>query len=146
MKTFTYPFLITALISSTGLISCQTPTQKVENAYEKKEEAREDLIKAEDRYQAEMDSFKSEMATKVESNEGAMRELRAQAKADKEETRKELNQKLDKLEEQNNKLKQKLADYKHTGDAEWNDFKTELNRDMEELGTAFSNLRTKNNK
>ncbi len=145
MTKFTFLLLATAFIASASMIGCQSPADKVENAYENKEEAQEDLTKAEDRYQIEMDSFKAEMATKVEGNEASMKELRAQAKADKEAVRKEMNMKLDKLEEQNNKLKQKLADYKHTGDQEWNEFKAELNRDMDELGTAFSNLRTKNN-
>jgi hypothetical protein len=146
MKTLTYPIILVAFFAILSTSGCQSPATKVDKAYENKKDAKDDLTKAEERYQLEIDSYKSDMSDKVIKNEADMKELRAQAKLDKEASRLEMNQQLDKLEEQNNNLKQKLADYKHNGDNSWDEFKMELNKDMDDLSTAFSNFRTKNNK
>jgi hypothetical protein len=48
--------------------------------------------------------------------------------------------KIAELEQKNKNLKQKMDDYKVTGKTEWEQFKSEFNRDMEKLGKAFQDL------
>jgi hypothetical protein len=43
-------------------------------------------------------------------------------------------------------LREKLTNYKHKNDQDWQSFKDELNRDLDEVGTAFRNLGRKKNK
>jgi len=48
------------------------------------------------------------------------------------------------LENKNNDLKIKLANFKEDSQDNWESFKTEFSKDMNELGQAFKDLTTDN--
>ena len=48
------------------------------------------------------------------------------------------------MEQKNTDLKRRLDDYKQDGKENWEKFKIEFNRDMDELGKAFKDLTVKN--
>ncbi|HHT02809.1 MAG TPA: hypothetical protein GX005_00630 [Bacteroidales bacterium] len=51
--------------------------------------------------------------------------------------------KLAELEAKNNEMEKTLSDYKEEGENKWIEFKIEFNRDLDEIGKAFSNLSNK---
>ena len=56
------------------------------------------------------------------------------------------NKKIAELEQKNADTQKKLNEYKADSKEKWEMFKSEFNRDMDELGKAFSNMTVKNNK
>jgi len=50
------------------------------------------------------------------------------------------------LENRNSELKIKLADYKEDETKQWQTFKSEFKRDMDELGKAFADFTVSNTK
>jgi len=50
------------------------------------------------------------------------------------------------LESKNAAMKVRITDYKDDGKDKWQSFRTEFNRDMDELGNSLKNFNTTNNK
>ena len=48
------------------------------------------------------------------------------------------------FEQKNNDMKRKLEDYKEEGIEQWNSFKSEFKKDLDELGKALKNLTVDN--
>jgi len=65
---------------------------------------------------------------------------------EKKAVKDEYNKKIAELEQKNADTQKKLNEYKADSKEKWEMFKSEFNRDMDELGTALSNLTVKNNK
>lgn len=53
------------------------------------------------------------------------------------------NKKITVLEQKNSDLKKKLDDYKVEDKEQWEKFKVEFSKDMNDLGTAFGNFLNK---
>lgn len=137
---------ITASVFITGAIltSCNTPSEKVENAQDNVTEANEDLDKANQEYLADIENYKSETAVKIATNDKAIADFNARIEKEKKEARGDYKKRIEKLEQKNSDLKKKLADYKEEGKEKWQIFKTEFSHDMDELGDAFRDFTVKN--
>ncbi len=125
---------------------CKSPSEKVESAVENVVEADEALEKANDEYKADMETYRAETAAKIVENEKMITDFRARVELEKKSARADYNEKIDKLNQKNSDLKMKLDGYNADGKEKWETFKTEFNRDMDELGQAFNDLTIKNNK
>ena len=133
--------LVTVLfIASTILIGCNTPAAKVEDAKENVDDAKEDLDQAHQEYLAEVENYRSETSGKITENEKIIADFRVKIENEKIEAKAAYEIKIAELEQKNKNLKQKMDDYKVTGKTEWEQFKSEFNRDMEKLGKAFQDL------
>lgn len=62
---------------------------------------------------------------------------------ERKEVKAKNEQKLAELEARNNQMEKTLLDYKEEGENKWVDFKIKFNRDLDDLGKAFSNLSNK---
>lgn len=123
---------------------CNTPAEKVENAENKVAEANKDLVKANEEYLADIAKFKAETDEKTAANAKALAEFKLRVATEKKETREAYNKKIAELEKKDSDLKKRLADYKANGKDNWQIFKAEFSRDMDELGKAFKDLTVKN--
>ena len=65
---------------------------------------------------------------------------------EKKAVKDEYNKKIAELEQKNADTQKKLNEYKADSKEKWEMFKSEFNRDMDELGNALGNLTVKNNK
>lgn len=129
----------------------QAPDKKSEKARENLKEAKSDVVDAkQDLKEAQKDSvseyqsFKKESELKIKDNEKSIADLKL--KSDKVEAKNKATyqDKIRELEAKNAKLKSNLENYKEDGAAKWTSFKTEFNRDMNELGKAIKDLTVNN--
>lgn len=132
------------LIMSVAFTSCNTSSQKVENAENNVIEANEDLDKANQEYLDEIESYRRETADKIAANNRSIEEFNARIENEKEQARAEYRKEIAALEQKNSDMKKKMDDYKAEGKDKWEKFKTEFSRDMDELGNAFRGLTVKN--
>jgi len=146
MKKTILVFAAIACISGPLLTSCNTPSEKVENAQEDVKDAKMDLKEANEDYLVDVENYRKETAEKIAANNQSIAEFKARKEADKKEAREEYNEKVAKLEQKNTDLQKKMDDYKMDGKDNWEKFKIEFNHDMEELGQSFKDLTVKNTK
>lgn len=140
-------FTVSATILFTGMLftSCNSQSEKVENAEDNVLDAKKAVIKAESELsQTRQDSitdfqqFKTKYQNQISANEKSIADLRSNIEGAIKENKASYEKKVADLEEKNNALKTKLNDYNEEKKNQWQSFKTEFKRDMDELGEAFS--------
>ena len=136
------------------ITSCQSPTEKVDEAKTNVTEAKQDLQQA----QSEADSkvikiadelqwktFKDETEVKIKDNEKLIKSIKAKmSNKDKAKDVAYSNQ-IDALEMENAKFKDRMYNYE-INKSDWESFKLEFNHDMDELGKALKDFSVNNKK
>jgi len=152
MKKIVFTLAATAFFAGILFTSCNSPSQKIENAeqdvLDAKEaviDARSDLNVARQDSVTEFQQFKTEFQNKISANEKSIAGLKLSIADESRENKVLYEKKIAELEERNNDMKIKLAEYKEGETDQWQTFKSEFKRDMDELGKAFSDF-TVNNK
>lgn len=102
------------------------------------------MEEATDDYQAEVAKYKIETADKIAANEKSIAEFNTRISTEKKEAREDYKKKIADLEAKNSDLKMKMDTYKADSKENWEKFKVEFSRDMDELGQAFKDLTVKN--
>ena len=81
---------------------------------------------------------------KIAANERAIAEYNAKLAKEKKTMSAEIKEEIAALEVKNNNLKMKIGEYTDNGKENWEAFKTEFGKDMDDLGTSISNIGKKN--
>lgn len=139
-------FTITTSILLTGAIftSCNTAAEKVENAEDKSIKAFEDFNIANQEYLADIEHFKKETTAKIDANKKMIADFNLKIAYAKKDAKAYYVEQIAILEQKNIAMKQKLGAYKVNGKDNWEIFKAEFIRDMNDLGEAFKNFTVKN--
>ena len=143
MKQSIFALAVVTLMTGAALTSCNTPTQKVENAQDNVIEAKKELDQANQEYMADIEKFRKEKSELITANNQRIAEFKGRIENQNEEAKSDFNQKIAELENKNSDMKKKLDDYKMEGKEKWEIFKTEFNGNMDELGEAFNDLTAK---
>jgi|LauGreDrversion4_2_1035121.scaffolds.fasta_scaffold913509_2 hypothetical protein len=135
-------FFLTTIL----LISCASPSEKVENAKEEVVDANNKLDTAIKNYQADINAYKIETASKIAANELAIKNFNSKIENEKKELRASYLSKIEVLEKKNRDLKNKLDNYQDDGNDKWRTFKAEFGKEMDDLGKSIKDLASKDNK
>ena len=147
MKKSIIALAVFTFITATAITSCNnSPTEKVEEAKSEVVEANQELAEAKEEYATEIEMYKKETADKIAANEASIAEFNARVAAEKKDAQVAYKQKIAELETKNTDMKKKLDEYQQDGKENWAKFKTEFNRDMDELGKSFKDFTVKNKK
>ncbi|HXB40809.1 MAG TPA: hypothetical protein VNZ49_09730 [Bacteroidia bacterium] len=146
MKKTLLTLTVSTLIIGAGLTGCNTPVEKIEKAQENVTESKAALEKVEADYTTDMVKFRKNSDERIAANQKNLDEFNEQIAKEKKVAKTEYKRKITELEKKNSDMKKRMDDYKAEGKENWEKFKTEFNRDMEELGEAFKGLTTKKNK
>lgn len=136
-------YIVSAFFLAT-LAACNSSADKVEDAQTDVVEANKELDEANIEYMADMEKYRAETAEKVAANEVIIKDFNARIASRKQDAQADYKQKIAELELKNTDLKKKIDNYKQDGKENWEKFKIEFNRDMEELGKAFEDLAVQN--
>lgn len=139
ISTFTF-------ISFFILTSCNNSAQNVADAKSDVKEANLDLDKANEEYEKEIEQFRKEAADKIAANEKSIAEFKARKEADKQIAQADYNKKIEALEQKNSDMKKKMDDFQFDGAEKWELFKSDFSHGLSELGKAFSELTSSDNK
>jgi septal ring factor EnvC (AmiA/AmiB activator) len=148
MKTNFSKLSLMAGVLTMGLMACSdTPKDKeikVMEAENKLDDARDDYQTSMTDSINEYRQFKAETDQKLAENETKIADLKARMKADKKEINENYEKDLAKMEKSNEKLKTKLNEFKEDGAEDWESFKSNVNREMDELGKSISEMAQRN--
>lgn len=146
MKKTIFILAVTSFIAGAILTSCQSSEKKVENAQNEVAKANDNLDKANQEYLADIEDYRKVIIDKIDANNKSIAEFKLRINKEKKEAREDYKQRIADLEQKNSDIKKKLDDYKAEGKENWENFKTEFNHDMDELGKAFQDLTVRNTK
>lgn len=144
MKKSILTLALTMFAAGTIFTSCNSSSEKVENAEENLKQASQDLDKANEEYFTEIEKYRKDAAEKFTANEQSIIAFNARIENEKAEAKADYRNKIAELEQKNTDIKRRMDDYKAISKEEWETFKAEFNHDMEELGKAFYDLTAKN--
>ncbi|RKS14394.1 hypothetical protein [Flavobacterium sp. 120] len=152
MKKTLFTLAITTFMAGTVLTGCQNTSKKEEAAQDNVEDARENLDDAKEELsdarkvatEDEWNAFKASTNATIAENEMRIAEMKASMKKTGKSIDEEYAEKIDILEQKNNDIKVKIETYKNDTSNDWESFKQEYNRDMDELGQALKNLTVDN--
>lgn len=144
MKKSILSIAIATLFTGSLITSCNSSSQKVEDAAVKVDVTAEDLNKAKEEFNNEYNKFKVESEQRMLDNEFKIAELKATKIKLKKEAKADYDKTIADLEQKNSNMRTKLNDYKEEGKDKWESFKREFNHDMDELGSALKDLANNN--
>jgi cell shape-determining protein MreC len=135
--------ILTVMLFTTGtmFMSCQSSSEKVNQAKEDVVQANQELNQA---IKDSIVQFKTESEQQISANEKRIAEFKTKIAKEKKEVKATYENSLAKLEQQNNLLKKNLNDFKDDETEKWESFKTEFSGDMNDLGIALKNFGTNN--
>jgi hypothetical protein len=118
--------------------------KKEDKSQEMIQDAKQNVAEANLDLNNAIEKFKIVTVERISANEKKIAEFKDKIAGENAENKAKLENKLAELEQKNKEMKAKLAAYKNNGNEQWDEFKTEFNHDMKELGKAFSDLTVKN--
>ncbi|WP_317898081.1 hypothetical protein [Aurantibacillus circumpalustris] len=144
MKKTNLIFGSAVVLTSLFFGACTSSSEKVENAQEEVTEANQNLEDANEEYRKDYASYKEEVANRITYNEQIIIDFKERVKLQKDEAKADYDEKIEALNQKNSDLRKRMDDYTVQGKESWEAFKTEFDRDMDELGEAFKNLNVNN--
>ncbi len=144
MKKLIFTLSAAILLSGAIFTSCNTAAEKVNKAEDKSIKADEDFNIAKEEYLADIKNFKIETTAKIDANNQMIADFKVKIASSKKDAQIYYQEQIAILEQKNIAMKQKLDAYKESGKDNWESFKTEFNKDMNDLGEAFKNFTVKN--
>ena len=135
-----------SLFLSLNLTSCSSPADDVSDAQEEVDEAQNELDVANMELDKDMKAFRKKTFDKIADNKVQIAELKIAIEKDKSAMKTIHQKQIVELQARNNDLKMRLDNYNGEGEDKWEDFKKELDHDMNEIGNSLKDLTVSNTK
>jgi hypothetical protein len=137
-------FLAGTISTSFGQVPDKQSVKARENLKEEKKDvvvAKQDLKVAQKDSVSEYQKLTKESEIKFKSNEKSISDLRAAITKNNSKEQATDQKKVSILEDKNNNLKKELAEYKVLGQTQFTAFKTEYNRDQDQLAKELKDFK-----
>jgi phosphoenolpyruvate-protein kinase (PTS system EI component) len=135
-----------SLFLSLNLTSCSSPADDVSDAQEEVDDAQNELDVANMELDKDMKAFRKKTFDKIADNKVQIAELKLAIEKDKSAMKTIHQKQIVELQARNNDLKMRLDNYNGEGEDKWEDFKKELDHDMNEIGNSLKDLTVSNTK
>jgi hypothetical protein len=135
-----------SLFLSLNLTSCSSPADDVSDAQEEVDDAQNELDVANMELDKDMKAFRKKTFDKIADNKVQIAELKLAIEKDKSAMKTIHQKQIVGLQARNNDLKMRLDNYNGEGEDKWEDFKKELDHDMNEIGNSLKDLTVSNTK
>lgn len=137
-------FIAGTTLTTFGQVPDKQAVKARENLKEEKKDvvvAKEDLKIAKQDSLSEYQMLSKESALKLKSNEKSIADLRTAITTKNSSAQVEDQKKVSLLEVKNNSLRKELADYKVEGTTKFTAFKSEYNKDLDELAKELKDFK-----
>ncbi len=131
--------IIIAIVAGTAFTSCKSAAQKDAAAKQNVIEANQDLKDTKVDNANEWLTFKAESEAKILDNQKRIAELKVKMNKPGSTFDGMYRTRIEKLEEKNLELKSRIKNY-DGNQTEWKTFKSDFNRDMNEIGDNIKDL------
>jgi vacuolar-type H+-ATPase subunit I/STV1 len=137
-------FIAGTISTSFGQVPDKQSVKARENLKEEKKDvvvAKQDLKVAQKDSVSEYQKLTKESEIKFKSNEKSIADLRAAITKNNSKEQATDQKKVSLLEDKNNSLRKELADYKVLGETQFTAFKSEYNRDQDQLAKELKDFK-----
>ncbi len=142
----TIKFTIFTSIVILSIIGCnETPKEKVMEASAQVVESTENLNMAKEDLKTEIENYRFATAEKLKANESALIKYKENIANEKTAIKKVYEERIRKLEDNNLKLKNKLNAYPSDDNSNWEEFKSQLDKEVQSTVDDISKLLKKDN-
>jgi len=146
MKNKIFKTAVLIFIVGAILTSCETSAEKVAKAEINLNQANKDLDEAQEEYVADIESYRKETDEKITTNEKSIAEFEARIANEKKEAKDDYNKKITTLQQKDIDMKKRMDDYKADGKENWELFKADFTKGMDEIGESLRDLTSKHSK
>lgn len=122
------------------MASCGSPSRNAKVADEEVTQAEQDLRTAQMNYAEEVELFRAEVNKKIAQNKKEIAVINAKIEEGGDEAKAKYKTQIEELEDQNEALNKRMRTYKSDARKDWEAFKTEFNKDMDNLWEALTNF------
>jgi len=144
-----FAFMIGTIATSYGYNLDNKSVKTNENIQEvskQKIDAKQELKETKKDTVSEFKKFKKESELKIKSIDNSIGDLKVYFYKNKVKDKEAFQNNLNLIEQKYDNVKKKLTDFNIKGQTQLTSFKLEFNHDLDELGKAVKDFRTKNNK
>lgn len=129
-----------------GMANCvKTHKQKVKSAQIEVVEAKQDLQQSR-ADSAEYAKYKAEVEIILKENKMKIAALKANMKSVDKESQTLYNKMIDELDQKNSELELKIKEFQKDSKENWDNFRLDFNKQMDQLGKSISEMAHKNMK
>jgi uncharacterized protein YPO0396 len=89
---------------------------------------------------ADMSKYKKQTSDRIAANQKSINEFNKRIVTEKKQAKVADQKKIAELEAKNKDMEKRMDDYQADGKENWEAFKSEFGKDMDELGNAFANF------
>lgn len=132
-------FIITTMSLMFTLVaqSCDSSTERLENAETAVIEAERDVDIAQAEIESEIRIYRQEIANDIRENNMVIAEIKEKIEAEEGDVKATFETKITELEHENDNLKRQIDNYHVSNRNHWNDFKQDFNSNMDNLGNSL---------
>ena len=145
MKTKYFIAAVILLFAGSVFNGCDNKQKNVEDAKDNVTEAKQELKDAQAQYENEWKQFKSDVELKINANEKRIAEFKAGIKTASGKFRAKYEKEIVVLEQKNTDLRKKLNEYKFDGKDNWEVFKDDFNREVNDIMVGLNDIFSKKN-
>lgn len=124
--------------------SASDQSKNLENSSEEVDKAKNNLIKAQEAYNEELENFREEMKIAINNNKAMLKELRDSKWILDQKAKKKRIEQIAELQKKNDDLEFRLNNTNEQKQSNWKKFKEEFNYDMNELGKSIKDISNDN--
>lgn len=122
------------------LASCGSPSHNTKAADEEVTRAEQGLKTAQMNYAEEVELFRAEVNKKIAKNKKEIADINVKIAASGDDAKAKYKTQIAELEEKNEALNKRMRAYKSDARKDWEAFKSEFNKDMDNLWEALTNF------
>lgn len=122
------------------MASCGSPSHNAKAAEEEVTKAEQDLKTAQMNYAEEVELFRAEVNKKIAQNKKEIADINVKIAASGDDAKAKYKTQIAELEEKNEALNKRMRAYKSDSRKDWEAFKSEFNKDMDNLWEALTNF------
>jgi hypothetical protein len=120
--------------------SCDRPDNQMERAQTDLIEAERDLDIAQSEVEADVQIFRQEVANDIRENNLAIADIKSKIQVEDAERRAALEVRIAEIERNSSDLKRQIDNYRITNRDNWDDFKDQFSKDMNDLGDSLDDF------
>jgi hypothetical protein len=120
--------------------SCDRPDNQMERAQTDLIEAERDLDIAQSEVEADVQIYRQEVANDIRENNLAIADIKSKIQVEDAERRAALEVRIAEIERNSSDLKRQIDNYRITNRDNWDDFKDQFSKDMNDLGDSLDDF------
>lgn len=140
MKESIITLAVCTFMAFSMLVNCNSRAEKVKHEQREEAEEKSDLANANQEYLANIENHRKQTSERIATNNQIIADFKVRVNNEKKDAKTDYLKKIAKIEGKNSDMKKRMNGYKANSKDNWETFKSDFDRDMDDLGWDFKGL------